>query len=95
FIGDHVKTGIGTLLNTGIGLGIGANLFGGGMFAQKFIPSFVWGDNQTLQQYHWEKFIQTVQTVMERRKVSLSPAEKELLQRIYEMTLSDRTALKS
>jgi len=94
FIGDHVKTGIGTLLSTGICIGLGSNLWGGGMFAQKFIPAFVWGDNQALQQYHWEKFIQTAQTVMERRKVSLSSAEKELLQRIYELTLSDRTALK-
>lgn len=94
FVGDHVKTGIGTLLSTGICIGLGSNLFGGGMFAQKFIPAFVWGDNQAIQQYHWEKFIQTAQTVMERRKVSLSSAEKELLQRIYELTLSDRTPLK-
>lgn len=94
FIGDHVKTGIGTLLSTGTAIGLGANLYGGGMFTQKFIPSFVWGNNQILEQYHWEKFIQTAQTVMQRRKISLSPAEKELLQRIYEMTLSDRTAVK-
>ncbi len=94
FIGDHVKTGIGTLLNTGISIGLGSNLFGGGIFAQKLIPAFVWGDNQTLQQYQWEKFIETAKIVMERRKAALSPVEVNLLEKLYELTLADRATLK-
>ena len=95
FIGDHVKTGIGTLLNTGICIGLGSNIFGGGIFAQKLIPAFVWGDNQTFQQYQWKKFIETAKIVMERRKATLSPVEENLLQKLYELTLPDRATLKS
>jgi len=42
FIGDYVKLGISTMLNTGTHIGIGSNVFGGG-FQDKYISPFSWG----------------------------------------------------
>ncbi len=42
FLGDHVKTGIGTFLNTGTVVGAGSNLFGGRM-PPTYVPPFSWG----------------------------------------------------
>ena len=41
-MGDHSKSGINTMFNTGTVVGVCANVFGGG-FPQKFIPSYSWG----------------------------------------------------
>ncbi|NJD19551.1 MAG: hypothetical protein FIA95_09770, partial [Gemmatimonadetes bacterium] len=41
-LGDHVKTGIGTLLNTGTVIGAGSNVFGGVM-PPRVVPPFAWG----------------------------------------------------
>jgi UDP-N-acetylglucosamine diphosphorylase/glucosamine-1-phosphate N-acetyltransferase len=95
FIGDHVKTGIGTLLNTGAYIGIGANIFGGGMIRSKFIPSFAWGNAEGLHEYAWDKFIETAKVVMQRRNVELLNSEKEILKKIFELTKPERETNKS
>ena len=41
-MGDHSKTGINTMFNTGTITGFSCNIFGSG-FPDKFIPSFTWG----------------------------------------------------
>lgn len=81
FLGDHCKTGIGTLLNSGMVLGLGTNVFGGGMPAEKFLPSFSWNEKDTA--YELEKFIQTARIVMERRKKKLTRAYEKLYQEIF------------
>jgi hypothetical protein len=40
FIGDHTKTGLGTLLNTGTSAGVFCNLLPAGLLLPKYIPSF-------------------------------------------------------
>ncbi len=82
-IGDHSKTGINTMLNTGTVVGVGANVFGGG-FPPKFIPSFAWGERE---EYDRNKAIQTARAVMLRRKVVMTDAEEELLRGIKYHTL--------
>ena len=47
-MGDHSKTGINTMINTGSVIGVGVNLFGPG-FTRNFIPSFSWGGSNGLQ----------------------------------------------
>jgi UDP-N-acetylglucosamine diphosphorylase/glucosamine-1-phosphate N-acetyltransferase len=89
-LGDHVKTGIGTLLNTGAVLGLGSNIFGGGMPGIKFVPSFLWGDDSRLAEYNWDKFVANARTVMERRKLTLSDAERHALHKVFELTKSER-----
>jgi UDP-N-acetylglucosamine diphosphorylase/glucosamine-1-phosphate N-acetyltransferase len=47
-MGDHCKTSINTMLNTGTVIGVGSNIFGGG-FPPKFIPCFSWGGPDGLE----------------------------------------------
>jgi len=49
FIGDHVKTGIGTLLDTGASIGFGSNIFGGGLVERKYVPPLLLGRQQKLR----------------------------------------------
>ncbi len=90
FLGDHVKTGIGTLLGTGMVVGFATNIFGGGMIKEKSLPSFCWGDANNLEEYELEKAIDTAQIVMERRNVKFSQEEKNLFKKIFEMTERER-----
>jgi UDP-N-acetylglucosamine diphosphorylase/glucosamine-1-phosphate N-acetyltransferase len=90
FLGDHVKTGIGTLLGTGMVIGFATNIFGGGMMKDKSIPSFCWGDAHGLQEYELDKAVDTAQIVMERRSMKFSQQEKELFKKIYEETKEER-----
>ncbi len=89
-IGDHVKTGIGTLLNTGINIGFGSNLFGGGMVKEKFIPSFYWGGVQGFSEYELVKMIDTAEKVMKRRNKKLTSKEKNLFSKLFELTREER-----
>jgi hypothetical protein len=89
-IGDHVKTGIGTLLNTGINIGFGTNIFGGGMIKEKFIPSFHWGGIDGFSEFELEKMISTAEEVMRRRGVKLSLAEKKLFRKLHTLTKEER-----
>jgi len=90
FIGDHVKTGIGTLLNTGISMGFASNIFGGGMIQQKYIPAFFWGSVERQKEYQLEKAIQTARTVMKRRNVKLEKDEVNLFKKIFQLTEKER-----
>ena len=82
-IGDHSKTSINTMLNTGSMIGIFANIFGGG-FPLKEIGSFSW--NETSKEpvrYDIDKAIETAKTVMNRRGVKMSRAYEELVRGYY------------
>jgi UDP-N-acetylglucosamine diphosphorylase/glucosamine-1-phosphate N-acetyltransferase len=79
FLGDHVKTGIGTLLPTGSVVGPGSNLFGGGRFAPKFVPGWAGGDGERVVAHEWEKFLVTARTAMSRRSVALSSSREAAL----------------
>ncbi len=85
FLGDHCKTGINTMLNTGSVAGVGANIFGAG-FPRPFIPSFSWGGANGFQTNKFDKFIEAAEQMMARRKVYLDTAERLLLMRIFEDT---------
>lgn len=83
-MGDHSKSGINTMFNTGTVVGVCANIFGGG-FPPTFIPSFSWGGNERITQYRFEKALETANRMMERRNQSLSLAEELLLKAIFEL----------
>jgi UDP-N-acetylglucosamine diphosphorylase/glucosamine-1-phosphate N-acetyltransferase len=90
FIGDHVKTGIGMLLNTGISIGFGSNIFGGGLIADKYIPPFVWGGCDGYAEYKLEKALQTAGAAMSRRGEQLTAANAALFKLIFEQTQEKR-----
>ncbi|KAA3634149.1 MAG: hypothetical protein DWP97_07700 [Calditrichaeota bacterium] len=90
FIGDHTKFGIGTLLNTGINIGVCCNLFGGNLITDKEVKSFSWGNSANYKKYDIEKVIETAKIVTSRRGIELSEREEELLRNIAnEQTNSD------
>jgi UDP-N-acetylglucosamine diphosphorylase/glucosamine-1-phosphate N-acetyltransferase len=85
FIGDHTKTGIGTMLNTGINIGFSCNLYGAGLFPQKSIKSFSWGRPEELQNYQLEKAIETAEISMSRRGIAFTPIHKKLFEDIHKL----------
>lgn len=93
FIGDHTKFGIGTLLNTGINIGVSCNLFGGSLIADKEVPSFRWGNSSGYQDYQFDKAIKTMRVTADRRNVTLSVSEEQVLQALAENRVSDEGVL--
>ena len=77
-LGDHVKTAIGTLLDTGTMLGAGANLFGPGR-PPKWVPPFAWGFGEGAGLYRRESFLATAAVVMERRGIELTAGARRWL----------------
>lgn len=82
FIGDHTKFGIGTLLNTGISVGVCCNIFGGGLVIDKEIKSFSWGGSGNWSRHDPDKAIETARRTTERRNIILSDRESEALRQI-------------
>ena len=91
-IGPHVKTGIGTLLPTGASLGTGSQLFGGGRFAPKRVPSFGWWDGERMEEHRLAAFLDTARIAMSRRGRALEPADEALLRATFEQTAGERHA---
>lgn len=85
-VGDHVKFGIGTMLNTGTIVGLGCNVVGAEGVQQKWIPSFSWCTGSVTESYRFDKFIQTVESVYKRREKELLLPEKNLLEYVYQLT---------
>jgi UDP-N-acetylglucosamine diphosphorylase/glucosamine-1-phosphate N-acetyltransferase len=67
-IGDHVKTAIGTMLNTGTVVEAGANLFGDSR-PPKWIRAFSWGHSPGAPVYDRGAFVDTAIMVMKRRLI--------------------------
>lgn len=80
FIGDHTKFGIGTLLNTGITIGVCCNLFGGTLITDKEVAPFSWGGTGQYKKYQFDKAIDTALRAAERRNVTISQREIEILE---------------
>ena len=85
FLGDHVKTGIGTFLNTGTSVGAGSNLFGGQM-PPTYVPPFSWGSGTDLTDFRLDKFLEVATRAMGRRGMELGPEMEGLLRGAWEST---------
>lgn len=83
FLGDHVKTGIGLLLNTGTVVGAGSNLYGAAM-PPKYVPPFSWGTGSELSAYRVDRFLQVAERAMARRKVALTDGMRRQLEVAWE-----------
>jgi UDP-N-acetylglucosamine diphosphorylase/glucosamine-1-phosphate N-acetyltransferase len=83
-MGDHSKSGINTMFNTGTVIGVSANIFGDG-FPRNFIPSFAWGGAAGYTVYKPEYAFKTASLVYERRGMVLSEAECKILRHVFEM----------
>ena len=83
FMGDHSKTAIGTLFNTGTVVGFSCNIFGAG-FPPKHVPSFSWGGAEGLAAYDLERALGVARAVMARREVTMEPADEVLFRAVHE-----------
>lgn len=80
-IGDHAKTGIGTILPTGCVLGMAANVFTR-QPVPRFVPSFAWLTDAGLTRFRTDRAIDIARTVMGRRNVELTAEECALFEAI-------------
>jgi UDP-N-acetylglucosamine diphosphorylase/glucosamine-1-phosphate N-acetyltransferase len=85
FMGDHSKTAINTIINTGTVIGFSVNIFGEG-FPPKFIPSFSWGGKRKFMTHTLEDAIETARCVMQRRNIDMTDAYRRMMETIFEQT---------
>lgn len=85
FMGDHSKTGINTMLNTGSVVGVCANIFGGN-FPPKHIPSFAWGGSEEFETFQLEKAFEVAEKMMKRRNITLTEVDKKILTHVFRQT---------
>ena len=88
-MGDHSKSGINTMFNTGTVVGVSANVYGAG-FPRNFIASFTLGGPQGTMEYKIDKALDTAHRMMQRRGLAVDEVENEILQAVYEQTTDFR-----
>jgi UDP-N-acetylglucosamine diphosphorylase/glucosamine-1-phosphate N-acetyltransferase len=93
-IGDHTKTSIGTLLNTGSYIGAMAVIVTTGKLLPKFIPSFAWFVEGVMTKgFGKRRLYETAKMVMSRRGCEWSDAEQAMWEAVYEMTAPARETI--
>jgi len=90
-IGDHTKTSIGVLFNTGSVIGAMALIMATGKPLPKFIPSFAWFIEGVVTKGFGKKILYgTANTAMSRRKQKWTPAQEAMWEKIFAMTAGPR-----
>ncbi len=84
-MGDHSKSGINTMFNTGTVVGISSNIFGAG-FPRTFIPSFSFGGSHGFTVYNLEKAFEVARLVMKRRNIEFTDNDKDIFRNIFNIT---------
>jgi UDP-N-acetylglucosamine diphosphorylase/glucosamine-1-phosphate N-acetyltransferase len=84
-MGDHSKSGINTMFNTGTVVGVCANIFGSG-FPRNFVPSFSWGGAAGMVTYDVKKAFETARIVMSRRDIEFTGQDEAILAEVYQQT---------
>jgi UDP-N-acetylglucosamine diphosphorylase/glucosamine-1-phosphate N-acetyltransferase len=90
-IGDHTKTSIGTLFNTGACVGAMCLIMATGKPLAKFIPSFAWLlDGLVTKGFGKGKLYETAKMAMSRRKCQWTDVEQAMWDAIYALTAPAR-----
>jgi UDP-N-acetylglucosamine diphosphorylase/glucosamine-1-phosphate N-acetyltransferase len=90
FVGDHTKSGLNTLLNTGTNAGAFCNLLPGGLLP-KYVPSFgSWWNGSLSDRADVPALLQTAAKVMRRRGCAFTEAHAELYRTVFEQTADER-----
>ncbi len=84
-MGDHSKTGINVMINTGTVIGVGCNIHGVG-YPRNFIPSFSWSTPKGFMTHRSEKAFETAELVMKRRNKTFQVQDRLILLRVFEDT---------
>ncbi|HXV12896.1 MAG TPA: putative sugar nucleotidyl transferase, partial [Candidatus Krumholzibacteria bacterium] len=83
-MGDHTKTGINAVFNTGTVVGFNCNLYSSEM-PDAFVPSFSWGHGRDVVPYELEKAVQTATAAMHRRGIAFTAEHRRLFERVHDM----------
>ena len=84
-MGDHSKSGINTMFNTGTVVDVSANVFGDG-YVRQYLPSFSWGGTSTVTTHRLDKALETASRTMERRNMQLNTSDRRILENVFAMT---------
>ncbi len=91
FIGDHSKTGLTALLNTGTVIGAFCNLLPTGRLLPRVLPSFCeYRQGQIQPRSDWREMLTTAAKVMQRRGRELTSAHTDLFNTLYDQTAPQR-----
>ncbi|MEE9438540.1 MAG: GlmU family protein [Saprospiraceae bacterium] len=89
-MGDHSKTAINTMINTGTVVGVATNIFGSN-FPRNYIPSYSWGGASGFKTHMMDKALKTARIVMKRRDIDLSEQDSKIFEHVFYMTSKYRT----
>ena len=84
-MGDHSKTAINTMFNTGTVVGVSSNIYGSN-FPRNFVPSFSWGGASGFTTYQINKASKTASLVMKRKNEEFNDVEERILEHVFEIT---------
>ena len=84
FMADHSKTAINSMLNSGTVCGVSSSILTNN-FPPKYIPSYAWVTDTSVDVFDFEKAIETAEIVMARRGVKISEAYKNMLRYLYKV----------
>jgi UDP-N-acetylglucosamine diphosphorylase/glucosamine-1-phosphate N-acetyltransferase len=91
FLGDHTKTGLGTLLNTGTNAGTFCNLLPSGHLLPKYFPSFTSYWNGTAKENaDLPALLTTAREVMRRRGSVFTEIHAALFRHLFDLTAGER-----
>jgi len=91
FIGDHSKTALDSMFNTGSSIGVMCIVLPAGELLPKHIPSFsrVW-HGELIDGWDFERSLESAALAMGRRGRQLTPAGQRLLRFLFEQTRPER-----
>lgn len=91
YIGDHTKTGLGALLNTGSVIGAFCNVLPSGTLLPPVVPSFCQVSFGALQErFDLQQVFNTAATVMRRRGQELSETHRDFYYSLFNQTADGR-----
>jgi UDP-N-acetylglucosamine diphosphorylase/glucosamine-1-phosphate N-acetyltransferase len=91
FLGDHTRTGLGSMMNTGTVAGVMCNILPAGPLLPKHVPSFsavLYG--RVAAGFPLEQMFNTARIVMGRRGKVFTETEEQLYRNLYEQTRLER-----
>jgi UDP-N-acetylglucosamine diphosphorylase/glucosamine-1-phosphate N-acetyltransferase len=91
YIGDHSKSGIGTVFNTGTTVGVCCNVYGAD-YPPKHLPSFTWGGSSKLIEHRLAAALETARRAMKRRGRVFDSRDETILKQVFELTKSERAS---
>jgi UDP-N-acetylglucosamine diphosphorylase/glucosamine-1-phosphate N-acetyltransferase len=94
FIGDHTKTGLGALFNTGSVVGVFCNLLPSGALMPRVVPSFCrYARGRIEPRSDWGALLETAARVMQRRGREFTDVHANLVNSVHELTAGQRARL--